>query len=168
MEKTKPAPKSAIGTTDLLVLIGFLLLCAAIAGLGGWATASSVGTWYQTLDKPSFNPPNWIFGPVWTALYAMIAVAGWLVWRKVGWKPLFLKPGYYGIQLVLNFGWSATFFAAQAIGPSVLIINLLLVVIALTTYQFLEIDKRAGYLFMPYLAWVTFATLLNVQIWKLN
>ena len=149
-------------------LIGFLVLCFAIAGLGGWATASSVGTWYQTLDKPSYNPPNWIFGPVWTALYAMIAVAGWLVWRKAGWKPLFLKPGYYGIQLVLNFGWSATFFAAQAIGPSVLIINLLLVVIALTTYQFLEIDKRAGYLFIPYLAWVTFATLLNVQIWKLN
>jgi tryptophan-rich sensory protein len=168
MEHPGPTPRPAIGTTDIAVLILFIALCAGIAALGGWATSISVGTWYQTLEKASFNPPNWIFGPVWTVLYGMIAVAGWLVWRKAGWKPLFLKPGYYGIQLVLNFGWSATFFAAQAIGPSVLIINLLLVVIALTTYQFLEIDKRAGYLFMPYLAWVTFATILNVQIWKLN
>ena len=149
-------------------LIGFLVLCFAIAGLGGWATSMSVDTWYTTLAKPSFNPPNWIFAPVWTTLYVLIAVAGWLVWRKVGWKPLFLKPGYYGLQLLLNFGWSATFFGAQAIGPALLICNLLLAMIALTTYQFLEIDKRAGYLFMPYLAWVTFATILNVQIWKLN
>ncbi len=154
--------------TSVAVLIGFFVLCFAIAGLGSWATSISVGTWYAALEKPSFNPPNWIFAPVWTALYAMMAVAGWLVWRKAGWKPLFLKPGYYGLQLVLNFGWSATFFGAQAIGPALLIINLLLALIALTIYQFLEIDKRAAYLFVPYLGWVTFATILNVQIWKLN
>ena len=159
---------TASKTRDLAALVLFFALCFAIAGLGGWATSLSVDTWYPGLDKPSFNPPNWVFGPVWTALYAMMAVAGWLIWRKAGWRALFLKPGYYGIQLVLNFGWSATFFGAQAIGAAVLIINLLLVMIALTTYQFLEIDKRAGYLFMPYLAWVTFATILNVQIWKLN
>jgi translocator protein len=153
---------------DLTALALFLALCFAIAGLGGWATSLSVDGWYTTLDKPSFNPPNWIFGPVWTTLYAMIGVAGWLVWRKAGWRVLFLKPGYYGLQLVLNFGWSATFFGAEAIGPALVIINLLLVMIALTAFQFLEIDKRAGFLFMPYLAWVTFATILNVQIWKLN
>ena len=76
---------------SVAALVGFLVLCFAIAGLGSWATSTSVTTWYATLDKPSFNPPNWIFAPVWTALYAMMAVAGWLVWRKVGWKPLFLK-----------------------------------------------------------------------------
>ena len=151
-----------------IVLVLFLALCFAVASLGGWATSLSVDSWYLTLDKPSFNPPNWVFAPVWTALYAMMAVAGWLVWRKAGWRALFLKPGYYGLQLLLNFGWSATFFGAESVVAGLVIINLLLIAIALTTYQFLEIDKRAGYLFIPYLAWVTFATILNVQIWKLN
>lgn len=149
-------------------LIGFFVLCFAIAGLGSWVTSTSVDTWYAALNKPSFNPPNWVFAPVWTVIYAMMAIAGWLVWQKSGLKPLFLDPGYYGLQLVLNFGWSATFFGAHAIGPALVIINVLLLVVAFTTRDFYEVDKRAGLLFTPYLGWVTFATILNVQIWKLN
>ena len=95
---------------DWAVLAGFLVLCFAVAGVGGMWTASSVGPWYQALQKPPFNPPGWVFGPVWTVLYAMMAVAAWLVWRKAGFAGAAVPLAVFAVQLALNLAWSGLFF----------------------------------------------------------
>ncbi len=146
---------------------GFLAACFAVSILGGLATASSVGTWYQTLAKPSFNPPDWIFAPVWTTLYVMIAVSGWRVWRKVGFADV-RAFAIYGIQLTLNLMWSVLFFGLNAVGAAFLELLLLWLAIAATLVLFLRHDRLAGLLLTPYLAWVSFAGLLNASIWALN
>ena len=152
---------------DLLALGAFLVVCFAVSALGGAVTASSVGSWYQTLAKPSFNPPDWVFAPVWTLLYAMMGVAGWLVWRRGGAER---RPalGLFVLQLVLNLGWSLIFFGARAIGAAFLEIGVLWLAILATLLVFYRIDRRAGLLLVPYLAWVSFATLLTGSLWVLN
>ena len=153
---------------DLSGLAAFVLLCLGISALGGWATASSVGTWYATLAKPAFNPPNWVFAPVWTVLYAMIAVAGWRVWRLRG---LGGAPGamsVYALQLALNLAWSFVFFGAQAIGAGLVVIVLLLAAILVNARLFWNVERAAGWLLVPYAAWVAFATVLNAALWRLN
>ncbi len=142
--------------------------CFAVSALGGLITAASVGSWYQTLAKPPFNPPDWLFAPVWTALYLMMAIAGWRVWRRLGWRAGRKLLFVYGIQLVLNLGWSAVFFGLRMPGPALVVIGLLLAAIAVTARLFWATDRPAGILFLPYLAWVGFATLLNASIWLLN
>lgn len=150
---------------DYAALVGFILVCLAIGGLGGFVTASSVQTWYPTLTKPSFNPPAWVFGPVWTTLYVMMAVAAWRVWRKAGWgAPL----NIFAAQLALNCLWSFLFFGMQSPGLALIDIVPLLALILLTIRAFWPIDRIAGGLLMPYAAWVSFATLLNASIWWLN
>ena len=146
---------------------GFTAAVAAVSILGGLATASSVGTWYQTLAKPWFNPPDWIFGPVWTALYIMIAAAGWRVWRRIGFSD---RPAFaaYGLQLALNLMWSVVFFALREPGAALLELALLWIAIAITLVRFWRHDKIAGLLFLPYIAWVSFAGALNAAIWRLN
>ena len=147
---------------DLLGLGGFLGACfaAALAGL-----IFPVGAWYDGLRKPSWNPPKWIFGPVWTVLYILMAVAGWLVWRQAGFGAAI---AVFGLQLVLNFLWTALFFGLKrpdlALGDLVLLWLAILACILL----FAPVNGWAALLMLPYLAWTGFAGFLNLAILRLN
>lgn len=153
-------------TQNLAALAGFVVLCLAVGGVAGFATMGGVTGWYQTLTKPSFNPPNWLFGPVWTVLYVLMAVAAWLVWRKVGLgAPAMI---FFFLQLLLNFAWSFIFFRAHATGWALADITVLWITIVATMVAFVQIDTAAAWLLAPYLAWVSFASLLNASIWRLN
>ncbi|HXZ08269.1 MAG TPA: TspO/MBR family protein [Paraburkholderia sp.] len=121
--------------------------------------------WYAGLRKPSFNPPNWIFAPVWGVLYLLMAIAAWRVWMSAGFAPAIVL---WLVQLALNAGWSWLFFGRHRIEIALLDIVTLLVFIVATTAAFFDIDAWAGILLLPYLAWVAFATLLNFSLWKLN
>ena len=150
-----------------LGLAGFIGLCLAASAAGGLFTASSVGSWYQELNKPGWNPPDWLFAPVWTTLYTMMGVAGWLVWRQGGphrRAALLL----FGVQLALNVLWSALFFGLRNPTAGLLEIVLLFVTIGATTFAFARVSKLAALLFLPYLGWVGFATCLNAALWSLN
>lgn len=153
---------------DLLGLGGFLVLCLAISAIGGWVTADSVGSWYGTLQKPVFNPPVWLFAPVWTLLYLMIALAGWRVWRRVGLSGTRDGMVAYSAQLALNLAWSFLFFGGRLIGVALAEILLLLVVISVNAVLFWRTDRLAGWLLVPYAAWVAFACVLNFALWRLN
>jgi benzodiazapine receptor len=152
----------------IAALVVFVGLCLAVGALGGWVTAGGVKDWYPTLHKPSFNPPNWLFGPVWTALYAMMGVAAWRVWCKA-WGDKARRPlALFALQLALNLGWSVAFFGLHAIGAAVVVIVALEAAILGTMLAFRRIDGLAAALLVPYALWVAFATLLNVTIWRLN
>ena len=153
---------------DIAGLIGFLALCFAVSIAGAVVTASSVGTWYTTLHKPAFNPPNWIFAPVWTVLFVMMAVAAWQVWRQRGWRNAKAAMLLFLVQLVLNFAWTYLFFGQRAIGVALVEIVILLAAILATMRAFWMRDRVAGLLMIPYAGWVSFATLLNAAIWQLN
>jgi tryptophan-rich sensory protein len=154
-----------LASPEVLTLGGFLAASAAVALLSGLATSSSVRSWYPTLAKPSWTPPPWVFGPAWTLLYASTAVAAWLVWRRAGWSRTL---AVYGVQLVLNAAWSFCFFGARSPLAGLLDIVLLWTAIVVTFDWFRRVDRTAGWLFAPYLAWVTFAAALNFEIWRLN
>jgi tryptophan-rich sensory protein len=158
----------AFAARSLAALAVFVVLCFAVAAVGGAVTATSVGTWYAGLAKPPFNPPDWVFGPVWTVLYLMIAVAGWRVWRRRGEAGAGLALGAWGVQLALNLGWSLLFFGARMIGLALAEIAILLAAILVTATLFWRIDRLAGALFVPYTLWVAFATVLNASLWRLN
>ena len=151
-----------------LVLALFLVICLATAGIGAAWTNLSVGDWYAAIKKPTWNPPNWLFGPVWTALYIGMAVAAWLVWRKNGladaWLPLLL----FGVQLFFNAVWSALFFGMRSPGIAFVDIVLLWFAILATIVTFGRVSSLAATLLVPYLAWVSFATVLNWSIWRMN
>jgi tryptophan-rich sensory protein len=148
-----------------LVLAGFIVLCFAAASIGGLATGRSVDTWYRDLAKPSWTPPGWVFGPVWTLLYLAMAVAAWRVWENQGLKwPLAL----FGTQLAFNAAWSWLFFGLRMPGAACINVILLWVGILATTIVFWRVDVAAGIIFVPYLLWVTFASILNVAIWRMN
>ena len=153
---------------DLLALGAFLVLCLGIGALASIATAQNVGTWYQRLAKPPFNPPDWVFAPVWTTLYVLIAIAGWRVWRRRRLAGAPLEFGAYATQLALNLAWSFLFFGQRMIGVALVEIVLLLVAIALNATLFWRVDRPAGWLLAPYAAWVAFACLLNFALWRLN
>jgi tryptophan-rich sensory protein/uncharacterized protein YbjT (DUF2867 family) len=166
MSADRSARKGVLTQSFALVL--FVLICLGTAGLGAFWTNLSVGNWYTTLSKPSWNPPNWVFGPVWTALYIGMAIAAWLVWRKNGlaeaWLPLLL----FGVQLFLNAAWSALFFGMRSPGIAFADIVLLWFAILVTIIAFGRVSSLAAFLLVPYLAWVSFATALNWSIWRLN
>lgn len=145
-----------------LRLAGFLVAAFAVAALGSLATISNVDGWYADADKPPFNPPNWLFGPVWTILYAAMAVAAWLVWRRGGDLRL------WWIQLAINLAWTPVFFAAELLWPGLVVILAFDVAVAVTMVRFWRVSRPAGALFAPYLAWVLFATALNASIAWLN
>lgn len=153
---------------DIAGLLVFLVICFGVSVAGGAATASSVGTWYQALQKPPFNPPDWLFAPVWTVLFVMMAVAGWRVWRKHGLRGARAAMALFGIQLALNLAWSFVFFGYRLIGAALIEIVVLLVAIVLTTILLWRRDRFAGVLFIPYAGWVAFATALNFALWQLN
>jgi tryptophan-rich sensory protein len=152
----------------LLGLIVFLTVCFAAAGIGGAVTTPKIGTWYATLAKPSWNPPNWIFGPVWSALYCCMAIAAWSVWRQDGFSGAKVPLALFAVQLVLNILWSCIFFGLEKPGIALGEVLLLWAAIAATMVTFWRISRIAGILFVPYLAWVSFASFLNFVIWRLN
>ncbi|CAN5307395.1 tryptophan-rich sensory protein [soil metagenome] len=146
-----------------------ILACLILGGLSGISTTSAITGWYTTLIKPAFNPPNWIFGPAWTLLYILMGISFALIWNK-GWEKKEVKNalGIFIIQLVLNLIWSVLFFAMQ--NPAIAFIDIIILwmLIFLTIKKFFPINKIAAYLLIPYLLWVSFATLLNASIWYLN
>jgi translocator protein len=148
-----------------LALAVLLILCFAVAGVGGLATAPSIPNWYAGLAKPSWTPPGWIFGPVWSVLYLTMAVAAWLVWRQ---SSAAVPMTLFGIQLVFNAAWSWLFFELHSPGAALIDIILLCMAITATTIVFWRRSALAGILFVPYLTWVSFATVLNFAIWRLN
>jgi len=150
------------------MLFVFLVACFGAAGIGSALTTSALGDWYPTLTKPSFNPPNWIFGPVWTVLYLMMAIAGWFAWRAGPPPPAAAVWTPYFTQLALNTAWSGIFFYLHAPGWAFAEIILLWLAIAATIAAFARRSKVAAWLLVPYLAWVSFAALLNFSLWRLN
>jgi benzodiazapine receptor len=161
-EKTNPMTKSPSRPQRALALVGFIVVtfCAALLGIFG-----QPGTWYDALNKPEWNPPPWIFGPVWSLLYAIMAVAAWLVWQREGWRRAMML---YFIQLALNAAWTPIFFGAHQLGWALVEIILLWIAILMTMLAFLRVSKPAGWLLAPYLAWATFAAFLNFTLWRMN
>lgn len=148
-----------------LVLTGFLLLSFSAAAVG---SLYPPGEWYAALVKPSWNPPAWVFGPVWTLLYFCIGLSGWLVWRESGWRsatPAFLV---YGLQLILNGAWSWLFFGLHRPDLAFIEIALLWLSILVTVILFARKSRSAAWLLLPYLCWVGFAGALNLALWLLN
>ena len=163
MNSNNPSPKTA--GSQALALFGWLALCFAAA-----ATAVFVSTdgWYAGLQKPSWNPPSWLFGPAWTTLYILMAVAAWLVWREGGWKAQGRALRLFLLQWFLNALWTPLFFGLHRPGLAFAEIILLWLAIAATLWSFWRVRKLAGLLLVPYLAGVTFASVLNFTIWRLN
>ena len=161
-----------------LWLLGYLAAVYIVAAVTGSMTAPAIPTWYAGLNKPEFNPPNWIFGPVWTLLYTMMAVAAWrvhvrtdvgeLTGRIAGGPSNRTALTWWWLQLALNAAWSLIFFWRHAVGFALAEIVVLLAAIAMTTYLFWRVSRLAGALLVPYLAWVTFAAVLNFGIWRAN
>jgi tryptophan-rich sensory protein len=142
--------------------VGSLALVLAVAVVGGAATASSVGDWYDGLAKAPWNPPSWLFGPAWTVLYVLMAVAAWLVAREgVDEHDVRVALVLYGVQLALNLAWSLVFFGLRRPGFALVVIVALLVAIAATAVAFHAVSPAAAWLLAPYLAWVAFAATLN-------
>jgi benzodiazapine receptor len=153
---------------DLIALAFFVALCLGIGALGGSVVATSVDTWYADLAKPSFTPPDRVFGPVWTALYVLMAIAAWRVWRVADRDTRRGPLTLFALQLALTLGWTVVFFGLQKIGAAVATIFVLDVGVVVTTLAFRPIDRWAGLLMVPYIAWVIFATVLTIAIWRLN
>lgn len=151
--------------TSILVLAGFLAACFVVATT---AAVFRPDAWYRALRKPSWNPPDWLFPPAWTVLYIMIAVAGWLVWRERGFSGAVLPFAAYVAQLLLNGLWSPIFFGVKRLDLAFYELTLLWASIVVCIILFAPISSTAALLLLPYLAWVSFAGLLNYTIWKLN
>jgi len=149
-------------------LLASLALCFLAEALGGLFTSQSVGTWYLTLQKPVFNPPGWLFGPVWTLLYLLMGLSFYLIWnaRNTGMKKTAIVV--FAVQLILNVSWSLAFFGMQSIISGFIIIVSLWLAIGLTIYRFRQISRLAAGLLLPYLVWVSFAAILNYALWSLN
>lgn len=153
-------------TTSLLY---FIALIFAVQAISSFATISSVGSWYQGLNRVSWNPPDWVFGPVWTILYLMIAISGWLAWNSLsGRKINHPAMHWYFLQLFLNFMWSMLFFGLRSPTPALIDIVLLIIAIAVTMKKFMRLNKKAALLLVPYFLWVCYASTLNAGIVYLN
>jgi tryptophan-rich sensory protein len=149
-------------------LIAWIAICFGVAGIGGTWTAKEVAGWYTTINRPSIAPPNWVFGPVWTLLYAMMAVAAWQVWQAAASPTRTLGITLFLIQLALNLGWTFIFFRQHQIGAALVEIVLLWIAIVATALVFSRISPLSAWLLVPYLAWVSFASVLNGAYWRLN
>lgn len=143
-------------------LVVFLVLVAAAALLGGLSTPDA---WFSALQKPSFNPPGWVFGPAWTLLYILMAIAAWRFYRVDGFG---LAIGLWLVQLVVNAAWSPLFFGMHRADLALLNIIVLDILVIATIAVFLRKDRIAAWLMLPYLGWIAFATTLNAAIWQLN
>ncbi len=145
-----------------------LVACYGVAALGSAFTFSSVKTWYPTLAKPVGTPPPWVFAPVWTVLYFLMATAAWLVWRHSPGPGVRVALALFVVQLALNAAWSFLFFRLRRPGLALCEILCLLGAIILTTISFSAISVPAAWLMVPYVAWVSYATYLNLGLWRLN
>lgn len=154
---------------DWMKLVISVVGCELVGILGAVFTADAIPNWYATLDKPFFAPPNWVFGPVWTLLYFMMGVSFYLLWKQ-GWqkKKVKLAGQYFLAQLALNFIWSPIFFGLRAPELALVVIIAMWALIVLTIRQLLPLSRPAAWLLVPYLLWVSFATLLNAAIAVLN
>ncbi len=151
-----------------LGLVAFLVVCFTAAGIGSALTMPAVDDWYATLAKPSWTPPNWVFAPVWSLLYALMAIAAWLIWRKAGLSGARLAMVLFALQLGLNVVWSGLFFGLQSPGAALLDVVSLWLAILATLLAFGRHSRLAAWLLAPYLLWVTYATGLNFAIWWMN
>jgi translocator protein len=147
-------------------LMPFLAVCLGAGGVASVLTSGAVRTWYPQLRKPEWNPPNWVFGPVRTVLYVMMAMSAWLVWR-VG-RGATAAMALFAVQLLLNAAWSLIFFRLHAIGLAFGEILLLWMMVVATAVAFLPISFLAAWLLVPYMVWVGFASYLNFRIWQMN
>jgi len=149
-------------------LLFWLVICFAVAGTSASWTGSEVRGWYSTLARPSIAPPNWVFGPVWTLLYALMAIAAWKASMAASspWKSVALT--LFVSQLALNFAWSLIFFRWHQIGWALVEVIVLWTAILLTTLALVRVSMIAAWLMTPYLAWVSFASVLNEEYWRLN
>lgn len=161
-----PPSRLAPALRSALALLGWLALTFCAPALG--ALAGMPGEWYASLHKPAWNPPSWLFGPVWTTLYTMMAVAAWQVWRRGGWRQQARPLALYLLQLALNAAWTPLFFGLRAPGWALLDIVLLLAAIVATLAAFGRASRLAACLLAPYALWAGFATFLNFTLWQLN
>lgn len=155
--------------SSTLKLVIAILACEVIGFTSGLIGSAAMNTWFDNLQKPSWNPPGFLFAPVWTLLYALMGIAFWLIWKNE--SPEANKRSAYfafALQLFLNFWWSIIFFRFQSPFFALIEILLLLAMILLTAYQFSKISKTAAWLLVPYVLWVSFASVLNYTIWSLN
>jgi benzodiazapine receptor len=148
--------------------IVFVAICCGAAAMGAWFTDSSVKTWYPGLVKPAGTPPSWVFGPVWSVLYLLMATAAWLVWQERHAHDVRLPLGLFFGQLILNAAWSFIFFGLQRPGLAPVEILILLMAIVLTAISFSRHSRSAFWLMTLYLGWVAYATYLNFGLWRLN
>ena len=148
-------------------LVSWLVVCVGGGALVGMVTAGGDSAWYQALAKPTWTPPSWIFGPVWTLLYAAMALAAWRVWRRGGWTARAVPLSAFVVQLGLNFAWSFIFISFHRIGWALVDILLLWLMIVVTIRLFAIVDRYAAWLLAPYLGWVMFAAALNAEIYRL-
>jgi benzodiazapine receptor len=153
---------------SIVALAVFLALSFAASAIGGLFTYPAIPGWYQSLEKPSWTPPDAVFGPVWTALYILMAVAAWLVWKRGGWTAQRGPLTLWGVQLVLNSLWSILFFGMRSPALGLVEIQFLWLAILGTLIVFWKVSRLAGGLMLPYLAWVTYASALNFAIFRLN
>jgi tryptophan-rich sensory protein len=149
-------------------LVVWLGICSAVAGVSGRFTATEIPGWYRTLVRPRIVPPNWVFGPVWTILYALMAIAAWRVGQAAPSAMRAWGLGLFIVQLGLNFAWSWIFFRRHAIGAALAEVVLLWAAIGATTLVFARVASAAAWLMAPYWAWVSFATVLNAAFWRVN
>jgi len=153
---------------SILPLLISILIVFSFGFIGSLFTSSSIVSWYAFINKPLFSPPNWIFAPVWTLLYILMGISAFLIWKKRDNLKTKQALIFYGIQLVLNAFWSIIFFGMHNPGLALLEIIILWIFILITLIKFYKINKTAGVLFIPYLLWVSFASILNYAVWILN
>jgi tryptophan-rich sensory protein len=154
---------------NIVKLIIAVAIPVAVGATSGFFTISGVGSWFQTINKPSWNPPGWIFGPVWTTLYVLMGISLYLVWKSDA--SIVLKKTaicLFAVQMILNFFWSLIFFNQHQVGCALVEIIALWFFILLTIFAFAQVNKTAAWLLVPYISWVSFAMILNYTIWKLN
>jgi tryptophan-rich sensory protein len=154
-----------MAVNSIVALTGFFAACFVTASSGAIFTP---GPWYESLNRPSWRPPNWLFPPAWTVLFVTIAIAGWMVWRVAGLEGAIIPFAIYALQLVLNFAWSALFFGLRRPDLAFAEVLFFWASILATIIAFHGVDPAAGWLLVPYLCWVTFAAVLNFAMMRLN
>jgi len=161
--------ETTVSPRDILKLVVSIIACLAAGAIGSIFTRSAIPTWYATLEKPTFNPPNWLFAPVWTLLYLLMGIAAFLVWRKgLENRQVRIALIVFLVQLILNALWSVVFFGLESPLYGLIVIVALWVAILFTVLKFYRVSLAASVLLWPYLLWVTFAAVLNSSIWLLN
>ncbi|UCC99693.1 MAG: tryptophan-rich sensory protein [Phycisphaerales bacterium] len=151
-----------------LDLLGLTFWVALTFGVAAFGSQFEPGDWYAHIAKPAWTPPGWVFGPVWGLLYLLMGVSAWLVWRQRFRTSVSLPLGFYIVQLAVNGLWSWIFFGSQRIGLALIDLTVLVIVVAITAAMFWRVNRRAGYMLLPYLLWISFAAVLNFQIWQMN